>query len=310
MNEPPEEEIELEMFPPPTTGIHGWLFGRACFLRDRGVTEKSAEEGLKRICARAAIRRDVSDREIEDAIANAYGRADHRNAPEISQYDPVSGWPKWISCPAKRVDANAQREIFGTAFCEVDLWENSPVRLDGDPQTRCVLQRLFRLDELLCVGSKKWYSTRSLREWLFSHLERASLIVPNPMRARQGRKANGEPSGHCRGNTGPRRFIIVEFDEIGDHDAQAAILWHLKCETNAKLALVVQSGGKSLHGWFHCEDIPAAHLWAWFSYAVSLGADPRLWLPDQFCRLPDGTHANGQRQSVLYFDPLSPQSNA
>ena len=38
-------------------------------------------------------------------------------------------------------------------------------------------------------------------------------------------------------------------------------------------------------------------------YAVSLGADRALSSPSQFTRMPFGTHANGVRQSVHYFNP-------
>jgi hypothetical protein len=38
-------------------------------------------------------------------------------------------------------------------------------------------------------------------------------------------------------------------------------------------------------------------------YAVSLGADHAPWTRSQFVRIPDGTHENGRRQPVFYFNP-------
>ena len=69
------------------------------------------------------------------------------------------------------------------------------------------------------------------------------------MSAQRGRTNQGKLSFHSESNTGPRRFLVVEFDR-GALDQQAAILWHLA--TFALLALVVFSGSKSCHGWFFC----------------------------------------------------------
>ncbi len=38
-------------------------------------------------------------------------------------------------------------------------------------------------------------------------------------------------------------------------------------------------------------------------YAVSLGADHKLWSRSQFVRMPDGLRDNGKRQVVFYFNP-------
>ena len=55
-------------------------------------------------------------------------------------------------------------------------------------------------------------------------------------------------------------------------DLCAALLLHL-AEIKAPLALAVHSGGKSLHGWFYCADVPEESVWRTFQYAVLLGAD-------------------------------------
>ncbi|HEU5313191.1 MAG TPA: hypothetical protein VFU08_05140 [Candidatus Udaeobacter sp.] len=142
-----------------------------------------------------------------------------------------------------------------------------------------------------------------------------SLIVPSPMSSQKGRTKRGKLSFHTESNTGPRRFLIVEFDR-GTLDQQAALLWHLA--RFAPLALGVFSGGKSAHGWFFCQGQPEDKLRRFFDYAVSLGADPRTWLRSQFVRMPDGKRVDGKtsdalklagienvprsRQAVLYFN--------
>ena len=73
----------------------------------------------------------------------------------------------------------------------------------------------------------------------------------------------------------------------------------------APLALVVHSGGKSLHGWFYCHEQPEPALRKFMAYAVSLGADRATWTRSQFVRLPAGQRDTGARQSVFYFDPAA-----
>ena len=89
--------------------------------------------------------------------------------------------------------------------------------------------------------------------------------------------------------------------DAGDLDQQAAILLHLA--TIAPMALVLHSGGKSLHGWFYFEGVQEQETSRFMKYAVSLGADPNLWGRSQFVRMPDGIRDTGKRQAVYFFNP-------
>jgi hypothetical protein len=131
-----------------------------------------------------------------------------------------------------------------------------------------------------------------------------------------GLTKEGHQSFHSLDNTGPRRFLIIEAD-CGGLDQQAAVIWHLA--KVAPLAAVVFSGSKSLHGWFVCKGASEDILLRFMRYAVSLGADKRMWLRSQFCRMPDGRRCDGKtstalascrlegiaagRQALLYFNP-------
>ena len=57
-----------------------------------------------------------------------------------------------------------------------------------------------------------------------------------------------------------------------------------------------------MHGWFLVEGQPEEKVLRFFRYAVSLGADTRLWTPSQFCRMPDGIRDNGNRETVYYLN--------
>jgi hypothetical protein len=70
---------------------------------------------------------------------------------------------------------------------------------------------------------------------------------------------------------------------------------------------------------FFCHETSEEQLLKFMRYAVYLGADKRMWLRSQFCRMPDGRRCDGKssdalelcgwddvpqgRQAMLYFNP-------
>jgi hypothetical protein len=202
----------------------------------------------------------------------------------------------------------------------VDLWEASPVRLDSnEPKTDEIIDLLFPGNPLLCCGwSRDRFDTRARAHWY--KLQDLQFIVPNPMTAPRGLTQQHKWSAHALSNTGPRRFLIVEFDfEASNSAEEARLLERLSTEgrdvrdlcavlllhlaEKAPLALVVHSGQKSLHGWFYCADVPEEKVVRVFNYAFSLGADRANWTRSQFARMPDGLRENGRRQTVYFFNP-------
>jgi hypothetical protein len=120
------------------------------------------------------------------------------------------------------------------------------------------------------------------------------------MSATTGTTKDGRTSKHTLDNTGPRRFLVVEFD-AGTADEHAALMMHLA--GYAPLVVASHSGNKSLHGWFYCAGQPEDKLLRFMRYAASLGGDPATWTRCQFVRMPDGTRDNGKRQTVFFFNP-------
>ncbi len=185
----------------------------------------------------------------------------------------------------------------------VDLWENSPRRFeDNHCHAELIIDALFPADSLLCVAlSRSQFETRR-REKLRGRLDKMQFIVASPMSAVSGHTLAGKRSAHTLANTGPRRFIVAEFDD-GTLDEQAAIIWHLAfC---APMSLVVYSGGRSLQAWFYCLTQPEERVREFFEYAVTLGADPATWTRSQFVRMPDGLRDNGKRQTAYYLNPVT-----
>ena len=143
------------------------------------------------------------------------------------------------------------------------------------------------------------FDTRPLSQW--AELQRAQFLVPSPMRALRGLKRDGSgESAHTLDNTGPRRFLVVDLEDLHGLDTHAAAAWFLSGKM--PLALVLHSGGKGLHAWFLAEGRSEQELRAFFALAVECGGDPVLWGRSQFVRIPDGLRESGAVQRAYYFN--------
>jgi hypothetical protein len=194
------------------------------------------------------------------------------------------------------VDGILVNQSIETGFGLPDLYERSPLRdLDAD----YMINVLFPDNPFLCCGYEKYKGAckRAIDWW--NQWNALQFIVPCPQLAATGINSDGKESWHCLSNCLDRRFLIVEFDS-GTIDAQAAILWHLK--DVGPLAMVVDSRGKSLHGWFYCYGAREETHKRFMRYARKFGADPAHWTRSQFTRMPNGAR-EGKEQVTYYFNP-------
>ena len=289
---PPFLETMLAAPPPAGEGVHNWLFSVARQMHAHlpGPEIVSLLESRVQDCGRPVPRH-----EIVDAVRNSLPCAWQARGKAT----PVQTVAKWPGVNREQREAIIQ-DHGGLA----DLWEHSNPRLeDNERHTEDIIDRLFRGNPLLCCGKTNAdFDTRPREAWR-DELSALQFIVPSPMSVVTGLTKDGRTSKHTLANTGPRRFLICEFD-TGTADEHAALLLHLG--TFAPLVCAVHSGGKSLHGWFFVHGQPEAAVEKFFRYAVSLGADRATWTRSQFVRMPDGTRDHGARQTVFYlnFKPL------
>jgi hypothetical protein len=262
--------MNLPKSPPAGEGkTNTWVFRAALACVNAGLSDEEAAEMIE-----DEINRDPEPNEIKRALQNARRRGSHTSGPQ---------WPLpnyfLISQIAKAGPTVAE-------ITNVEL---------GEPKTEEIIDALFPGNPLLCVGkSKRIFATRRREAWR-GKLHHLSLIVPSPMSAVSGITQEGRLSAKSNDNTGPRRYLVVEFDK-GTLDSMAARLWHLK--ERKPLKMVVHSGGKSLHGWFPCN----GDMEEFFRYAVSIGADNATWTRSQFVRMPDGQREPGCRQRVIFYE--------
>ena len=236
-----------------------------------------------------------------------------------------------IICPAgPAIDIDRLYEIIISGPTREELREISPVRCwdSKKPQTATLLDRWAGYagvaDPWVCHGSNDLFWTRRLsgmRQWAHCHAQ----IVPSPMRSQYGRTIEGHLSEHSLDGTGPRLFLVVEFDFAPVTAARKPTIWApliKSCEEkgrcildmnaaltahlmqSAPLWLVVYSGGKSLQSWWPCRETDEGVLKRWYrTQALTLGACHSTWCRSQFVRMPDGQRDDGRRQTVEYYNP-------
>jgi hypothetical protein len=272
----------LQTYPSPGRG-HAWLYRIALHIRHYHTAE--ATFALLRECADNWGTRTVPDTEIWKAIRKAYSSTAEEHA-DVTSFT-------W---------ADANEEAINRILSQTaPAFAIAPVRVTAQD----ALNAIFQPDDLVCAGySQAEGQTATLQE-ILSHADRLQFVVPNRMTARTGVNQQGGESFRCLANTGPREHIVIEND-AATKEEQARILSHLA--TILPLILVVDSGGKSLHGWFACAGLTETKQRLFMDYAAYLGADPHTWTRCQWVRMPGGTRYGAagletRRQEILHFKP-------
>jgi hypothetical protein len=252
--------------------------------------------------------RHVPEREIRDAVINSFDVAWHPEGkklekptrPDAPTPERKERWPQPSRLAKARalslVSKKGIRTIAQLSEQNKEDWAYTPYEW---------ITRLFPADCLLCMarGSAKDARTLNVKEWA-RKMDGVNLIVPSPMAAKYGKNKDGRYTDRCLDNTGPRRWLVIEFDPgetkkelMCELNKQAMLHWYLKTSAKAlrwpTLKLVIFSGGKSLHGWYgpvDDEDL-ARELMA---YAVMLGADQSTWTACQMIRLPNAIRSDKQ----------------
>ena len=253
--------------------------------------------------------RRVNDREILDAVNKAI--KDHQGGT----FTPTPR-PKPVVNDGK---AALQRIIAQAEIStEVDLWENSPIRLLNDPKQDPVLllQTLFKSDDLVWIGERhepgileKNIRTASAWDEYFQNGGATSEhIIINPLTGLLGLTKSGEPSYRADACIKDFRHCLVEFDTLSHED-------QIKFWSAVKLPIValIDSGGKSIHAWLDVKklaDVTTPDRWAteikgrlYEQVLAPLGIDRACSNPARLSRLPG--HLRQEKQSFQKFLWLS-----
>lgn len=291
---PPHIQAIIGPVPRAGGGVHHWLFVTSLKLHGRFPSDAIFE------ILRAAVAdcgRHVPDSEIFAAVKNsAPGVVGQIPSAKVGSHGKT--WPKVDHVAVKRILSSVDRPQ--ERLSSASNWAGLPVtQADFVP---ALVGIFFPEDPLICAGpSVESMHCKHVSEW-GPALSGTQFIVPSPMTARTGTNREWRPSNRCLANTGPRRFLVVEFDCLSLEE-QAAI--HIDLSRRYPLALVVHSGGRSLHGWYYVAGRPEDELLGFMRYAVSLGADLHTWTRCQAVRTPGGLRRDGGQvrvQQVAFFN--------
>ena len=293
--------VEFLARPPVAGETHIWLARAAGRLRTALPRERCAEF-LRQVCTRSVVHRHVPDREIMAAVVLAYDTAPStaRSLAPRSGCRGVEGagfatrrrvptWPKMDEHAVQKVLALQGGALFDPA-------------VDTGLSAEDALTALFSAGELVCGGAAcERPVARRLEDW--AGADAAQFVCPNPLKGMTGLTKDGRVSVRCQSNIAVRRWVIVECDSPAlGKPMQAKIASVLA--RGLPLRLVVDSGGKSLHGWFACEGVEEGEVAKFFWLACALGADPSRWDPCGWVRMPGGLRRKPDgstvRQRVVY----------
>ena len=301
----------LHRIPPPGAGCHAALLGAA----NVGIMAgRSDGEILSDIRANIpAGTRRVPDREIMEAIAKA--RREVTAGTTTGYYRPPSR-----PAPRPLIDGMATRSRLirtGDGAGPADLWELSPFRPDYPPCYRDALAVLSLYDaaEWLYLGDQYGKTVKQVSEWR-GQIERGQVapwphIAVNPFDGQAHDIGDGKTSYRCDAAVNAFRFAVVEFDALSKPD-QFAFWYSIIHEKLLPVAVLLDSGGKSIHAWIRV-DLPDRAAWdreigtRFYGDAgvfTAMGADKACRNPSRMSRLPG--HYRAERsawQTLLYLDP-------
>lgn len=199
-------------------------------------------------------------------------------------------------CMIKRAEASRDRLIREYSWPYVSIKADSPVVINPDPfkQWQPVIS-LFEPNDVIWIGSiqdtgkqdhKGCFRTRE--EWLKQELPLGPFTCPAAF--------HPETYSRCNSAVINRRFLVVESDVLDKNSVGAIFRWLVeKCDLD--LRCIVDTGGKSLHGWFR---FPEAEKFEQLKNVLpGLGCDPKMFGASQPCRLPGWPRGTGN-QTLIY----------
>ncbi len=293
------------------------LLQAAAQFRDAGCCQSEAESQL----LHRAIRDGLAEREALQTIRSAFSKSP-RTPITTSSGSSTTARRELTPEERARIEA-AKAKMRLVAKAQVarqqilvahnvgaaDYAEASPDYLFGSDTRNDwrLLLRLFAPDDVVWIGRTtgdsasaehpaEWQTFcatrfRTASEWLKESSCPGLFTCPSTFKS-------GSHS-RCNDNTVQRRYLVVESDTLDRDQVCAVFHW---IEQFTKLRAIVDTAGKSLHGWF---EVPPDSTMDELKIILPVfGCDPALFKQAQPCRLPGAvrTDRDSKIQSLLYLD--------
>jgi hypothetical protein len=178
-------DVDDMVKPPPSagTGVHLWLFGQACQLKEIGATPEEARMYIQASLDKHPPGRDVPDRELSEAVRNAFAVAGER-----------ANGPSWPQPKAEDIKAIVERD---GAFTLDKLKKCSPHENMENLTAEKVIDTLFPGNPLICLAASQSEAQTFERERWRGREEKLQFIVPSPMLKPFGLTQDGRKSRRC-----------------------------------------------------------------------------------------------------------------
>ena len=212
--------------------------------------------------------------------------------PLVIQKDPESEILDRIKTIA---ESNKKRYLTHYSWDPADMAEESPVRLETPQEQYQAFLSLFHDADNLWIGNitdsgRHPQNFRPAEEW---------KKLDEPI----GQFTTGavfRPASISRSNdtVDVRLYLVVESDTL-TKSQMGAVFQLMRDLFRMKMYAVVDTAGKSLHGWF---EMPPKKEWLeqLKAFLVPLGCDPATFKPSQPVRIP-GAKRNERIQSLIWF---------
>lgn len=312
MNHFARYQERLAKIPAPGGGCHVSLLGVANLGIMGGVDPETLFQDIRQTIPSGT--RAIHDKEINDAINKAVMDRSEGTFTPRPRPRPI----------INNSDATLQNIIESAVITtEADLWEDSPVRLTGEPAADTVLLMENRYDgnDFLWAADKHEPGTsctiRPACEWISlitaGKIELPPFFIINPLSGLPAQKKSGAGITY-RGDDNIKRFryCLAEFDNLSRED-------QIKFWSACKLPIraLIDSGNKSIHALIDVQKLAKVQtLTDWFAHIkgrlynqilVPMGVDAACSNPSRLSRLPG--HYREEKKSLQKLLWLSPKEN-
>ena len=258
---------------------------------------------IDRVPTIACFHQSCAD-EVEDAnkkLRKAIREVEARGDVEAKKYSMSAEQKAWIAEKQRQQALRLRAASALPRIIKEHVWtpeqarSESPVVIPADPLDHWQLfLGLFQPDDIIWVGSTydsgapaNSHHFQPVSKW--REFSRAPFQFTCP--------STFKPGSYSRSNDNVlvRRYLVVESDTLQKAEVLAVFKW---MQLNFTLRAIVDTAGKSLHGWF---DYPGEKQLAELKIMLpAMGCDPALFKPSQPCRVP-GCWRDNKVQSLVWL---------
>ena len=234
-------------------------------------------------------------------LRRAIGREEMSTSAQVEVRRNVNTLPKQFGRVSRKlketpVPQGLLERVVQQRWHPSDMWEDSPDKLldDCTNDWRKVLA-LFEPDDVVWIGAitdsggaNGGKHFKAQKEWLRGSVCPGAFTCPSTFKV--GTESRSGAS------VAQRRYLVVESDLLKKDEIGAVFRWLNKYLT---LWAVVDTGGKSLHGWF---SYPKKNIPMLKELLGQLRCDTKMFGASQPCRMPSARRGKGW-QSLVFYAP-------